>query len=177
VSRRSRPDIPAKPPETRRKRPERKDLDVYARLFGDARVAATLWPGAHGGPRTAAQAQAMLEADDTHWEAHGFGPWLHRLADGTAAARGGLWRTVVDGAAETEVQYAVASELWGRGLATEIARAAVGEAFESLGLATLVCFTLPSNEGSRRVMEKAGFEYERDFVRAGLPHVLYRLTN
>jgi hypothetical protein len=24
------------------------------------------------------------------------------------------------------------------------------------------------------VMEKAGFEYERDIVHAGLPHVLYR---
>ncbi len=116
----------------------------------------------------------MLEADTTHWEAHGFGPWLYRLADGAPAARGGLWRTVVDGTAETEVQYAVASALWGRGLATEIAREAVREAFDSLGMGELVCFTLPDNTGSRRVMEKAGFEYERDFMRAGLEHVLYR---
>jgi len=38
-----------------------------------------------------------------------------------------------------------------------------------------VCLTQPHNVGSRRVMEKAGFTYEREFLRAGLPHVLYRL--
>ncbi len=164
----------AKPPDTRRSKPEPKDLDVFSRLFGDARVAETLWPGARGGPRTVQQAHAMLGADITHWEAHGFGPWVHRLADGAPAARGGLWRTVVDGTAEVEVQYAVASALWGQGLGTEIARTAVQEAFDSLGLQSIVSFTLPHNVASRRVMEKAGFEYERDTERLGLPHVLYR---
>jgi ribosomal-protein-alanine N-acetyltransferase len=118
----------------------------------------------------------MLEADMKHWAAHEFGPWVHRLDDGAAAARGGLWRTVVDGALETEVQYAVVSDLWGRGLATEVARAAVREAFDTLDLAAVVCLTQPHNAGSRRVMEKTGFAYEREFLRAGLPHVLYRLT-
>ena len=36
--------------------------------------------------------------------------------------------------------------------------------------------TLPTNEGSRRVMAKAGFTYDRDIVHWDLPHVLYRLT-
>jgi RimJ/RimL family protein N-acetyltransferase len=49
-------------------------------------------------------------------------------------------------------------------------------AFEDLGLIDVVCFTLPANRASRRVMEKAGFEYERDVVHAGSPHVLYRIT-
>ncbi len=41
----------------------------------------------------------------------------------------------------------------------------------------LVCFTRTDNIASRRVMEKAGFRYERDFERAGLPHALYRMTD
>jgi len=49
-------------------------------------------------------------------------------------------------------------------------------AFERLGMEELVCFTLTINRASQRVMEKAGFEYERDVVHAGQPHVLYRLT-
>jgi ribosomal-protein-alanine N-acetyltransferase len=40
----------------------------------------------------------------------------------------------------------------------------------------VVCFTLRTNRPSQRVMKKAGFEYERDVVHAGLPHVLYRMT-
>ena len=38
----------------------------------------------------------------------------------------------------------------------------------------LVAFTLPTNLGSRGVMEKVGFRYERDITWANLPHVLYR---
>jgi RimJ/RimL family protein N-acetyltransferase len=55
-----------------------------------------------------------------------------------------------------------------------LARASVTVAFERLRLPGLVCFTLETNRASRRVMEKAGFRYERDFVYKDLPHVLYR---
>jgi ribosomal-protein-alanine N-acetyltransferase len=172
--------VSAKPPDPppagrlSRLKPELKHLDVPCAVFGDPRVAASLWPAARDGGRTRARSLAMLEADVTHWEAHGFGPWLYRLGE-RPAARGGLWRTVIDGRPEVEVQYAVASALWGRGLATRIALQAVDEAFGRLELEQLVCFTLPANAASRRVMEKAGFTYERDFLRAGLPHALYRL--
>ena len=44
------------------------------------------------------------------------------------------------------------------------------------GKEEVVCFTLTTNRASQRVMEKAGFEYARDIVHAGLPHVFYRLT-
>ena len=59
-------------------------------------------------------------------------------------------------------------------LRTELAHACVEVGFEQLGLLEIVAFTLPDNIASRRVMEKAGFRYERDIVHAGLPHVLYR---
>ena len=53
---------------------------------------------------------------------------------------------------------------------------AVEVAFEDLDLEEVVAFTLPDNIASRRVMEKAGFAYDRDIQRAGLPHVLYRIV-
>ena len=43
-----------------------------------------------------------------------------------------------------------------------------------LGLPSLVAFALSDNRGSRRIMEKLGFHYERDIVYLGVPHVLYR---
>jgi RimJ/RimL family protein N-acetyltransferase len=63
---------------------------------------------------------------------------------------------------------------WGQGLATELAHAAVDVAAEPLHLREIVAFTLPDNLASRRVMEKAGFTYERNVIHVGLPHVLYR---
>ena len=74
-----------------------------------------------------------------------------------------------------EIGWAVVPERWGEGLGTELARASVAVAFGELGLDTVVAFTQPGNAASRRVMEKAGFVFERDFAHAGLPHVLYRL--
>ena len=38
----------------------------------------------------------------------------------------------------------------------------------------IVAMALPHNRGSRRVMEKTGFVYEREVIHAGLLHVLYR---
>ena len=42
-----------------------------------------------------------------------------------------------------------------------------------LGIEELLCFTLTTNRGSQRVMEKAGFRYLRHITHATLPHVLY----
>ena len=138
----------------------------------DPLVAETLWPGVLGGPRTDAQTRERLDEFIAHWQEHGFGPWMFFDRDrGQAVGYAGPRRTVVDGQDEVELVYAVASTRWGEGLATEMARAAVAHA----EITDLVCFTLSTNTRSRRVMEKAGFRYERDFERAGLPHVLFRL--
>lgn len=75
-----------------------------------------------------------------------------------------------------ELVCALMAEYWNRGLATEMAEEILSVAFEKLGMADVICFTLTTNRASQRVMEKAGFEYERDIVHAGLPHVLYSLT-
>ena len=90
--------------------------------------------------------------------------------------RAGLRNTRIGGNEEIELAYALAADYWNRGLATEMAREILKIAFERLGLTDIVSFTLPTNLASRRVMEKVGFEYERDVLRAGAPHVLYRIT-
>jgi [ribosomal protein S5]-alanine N-acetyltransferase len=56
-----------------------------------------------------------------------------------------------------------------------MAKAIVTVAFEHLGMADIVAFTLATNQASRRVIEKVGGQLERDIVHAGLPHVLYRI--
>jgi RimJ/RimL family protein N-acetyltransferase len=74
-----------------------------------------------------------------------------------------------------ELLYALMPDAWGQGLAGELARESLRVAFTELSLPDVVAFTQPHNARSRRVMERAGFQYERDVVHAGLPHVLYRL--
>jgi ribosomal-protein-alanine N-acetyltransferase len=73
------------------------------------------------------------------------------------------------------VLYAVHPDLWGRGYATELARAAVERARE-LALTELVGFTLTTNLASQRVLQKAGLRFERTIEHARLPHWFGRLA-
>ena len=140
------------------------------RLLCDPKVAATL-----GGPPSPARLAAMIEAQSAQFERHGYGFWVWRdRATREVVARGGIQHTHVGGRDEVEVGWAVASDRWGEGLATELGAASVQVGFEH-GLDELVAFTLSGNVASRRVMEKLGMTYETDVVHAGLPHVLYRL--
>ena len=70
--------------------------------------------------------------------------------------------------------YAVRSDAWGRGYATEMALLAVAHA-RRLGLADVVGFTATTNRASRRVLERAGFRFESLIDHAGLPHWLGRV--
>jgi len=145
--------------------------DDMLRLLCDPLVAATL-----GGAPTPARVAAMIAAQSAQFDRYGYGFWVWRdKRSGEVVARGGIQHTHVGGADEVEVGWAVASDRWRQGLATELGAASVREAFETHGLPDLVAFTLTGNRASRRVMEKLGMAYERDIVHADLPHVLYRL--
>ncbi len=115
-----------------------------------------------------------LESTVHHWDVHGFGLWLLRdRVTGAMVGRGGIENTLATGEIEIEVAWAIVPDRWGQGLATELAHAAV-DAAARVGLLELIALTLPHNVASRRVMDKAGFRYERDILHVGLPHVLYR---
>lgn len=151
-------------------RPEH--LRRLARLFGDPEAAKTL-----GGVLSPEQAAQRFNRFLQHWLDHGFGVWVFiDDGDGEFVGYAGLMKTVVEGGEEVMLLYALMPRYWGEGRATEMSRAALDEDFERIGTPDVVAFTLPMNRASRRVMEKLGFQYERDIVHAALPHVLYRLS-
>jgi RimJ/RimL family protein N-acetyltransferase len=57
---------------------------------------------------------------------------------------------------EVEVGYGLRHESWGKGYATELARALVRKAFTELGAACVVASVTIANRASVRVLEKAG---------------------
>ena len=52
----------------------------------------------------------------------------------------------------------------------------VHRAWRAKDLPEIGSWALPDNRASQRVMEKVGFQYERDFDFAGLEHRFYRLA-
>lgn len=85
-----------------------------------------------------------------------------------------------------EIGWRLGSEYWGKGYATEGARAALEYGFNQCRLKEIVAFTVSANQRSMRVMEKIGMARDQngDFHHPKLPlesslslHVLYRKTN
>ena len=62
---------------------------------------------------------------------------------------------------DIELGFAFASELAGRGYATEAARAVLTDAHERLGLRRIAAVVQPDNIASLRVLAKLGFQFER----------------
>jgi [ribosomal protein S5]-alanine N-acetyltransferase len=69
---------------------------------------------------------------------------------------------------EAMLGYAIGRAWWGRGIATEAARAAMGWAVETFDLVRIWASTEPGHVGSMRVMEKLGMEREPPLAGAGL---------
>jgi RimJ/RimL family protein N-acetyltransferase len=123
-----------------------------------------------------------------HWAQHGFGEWVVEIP-GEAAFIGAVGLETVSYEAHftpaVEGAWRLARSYWGKGYATEAARAALDYGFEELGLEEIVAVTVPDNWRSRRVMERLGMTRrpEDDFDHPNLPegplkrHVLYRLRN
>ena len=111
---------------------------------------------------------------EAHFDRHGFGWWAAELRESKKFI--GFIGLAVPGfeAAFTpcvEIGWRLAGCHWGKGLATEGARAAMHHAFGDLKLQSLVSFTVPANVRSRRVMEKLGMTRNAadDFDHPDLP--------
>jgi [ribosomal protein S5]-alanine N-acetyltransferase len=81
----------------------------------------------------------------------------------------------VDGTDEMEIGYHVRRELWGRGLATEAARACREYGFARLPVERLISIIPPENLPSRRVAEKNGMTIWKQEMRVGFPHLIYSI--
>lgn len=125
---------------------------------------------------------------EEHFERHGFGPFAAELReDGAFLGYVSLWVPNFEAhfMPAVEIGWRLSADYWGRGLATEGARAVVHHAFAELGLESLVSFTVPENLRSRRVMEKLGMfhdprdDFDHPLLPEGHPlrrHVLYRFA-
>ncbi len=133
------------------------------------------------------ESDGLARAFQAAIEARGFGLWAVE-APGVAGFVGYVGLSVPS--YETaftpcvEIGWRLAPAYWGRGFATEAARAALRDGFGRLALAEVVSFTAVENQRSRRVMERLGMRRSpgEDFDHPLIPvdhplrrHVLYRL--
>jgi RimJ/RimL family protein N-acetyltransferase len=134
------------------------------------------------------ESDALIARISLHFEQHGHGPYATELTE-TGAFIGyiDLYTPTFQAhfTPAIEIAWRLSADHWGKGLATEGARAVLHHAFHTLELPSLVSFTVPQNQRSRRVMEKLGMTHDpsEDFDHPNLPedhplrrHVLYRVS-
>ena len=74
-----------------------------------------------------------------------------------------------------EIGWWLARKYWGRGLATEAARAALHDIFTRVGLERVVSVAMTGNLASRGVMEKIGMRLANEFQNDGVNLVRYEI--
>jgi RimJ/RimL family protein N-acetyltransferase len=142
------------------------------RLFSDPAVQG----GRHFPP---SRIDALADDSLRQWRVNGFGPWAAvDRASGAWIGRLGLDELATwPGEDRIEVGFELHQAWWGRGLATEGARAALRFGFEEHGLERIISVTAASNLAARRVMEKAGLTYQltRHWKSPEVPVVCYAI--
>lgn len=147
------------------------DLESLDAMHCDPSIMATL-----GGVRSTEATKEYIHTNKSHWDTDGYGLWAFYDKDKDAfVGRGGLKNTTVNGQPAVELTYALHTNFWGKGLATEMALASVEVAFDELHLPEVVAFTLPNNAASQAVIIKAGFHQDGTIEHGGQAHFLWRL--
>ena len=149
------------------------DLDALFAFYQDGRVSQYI-PDA---PQTYAETETELLAIMENYGRYGFGLWAAiDKASGLFIGRCGLIPWTIEGREEVEVAYALTPAFWGRGLATEAARAIVQYGLEHLHLPRLICLVLPENLASIRVALKAGMNLSGEISVDGLTVLCYSIS-
>ncbi|HWX95180.1 MAG TPA: GNAT family N-acetyltransferase [Terriglobales bacterium] len=111
------------------------------------------------------------------YQANGHGLWaLDLKSTGEMIGDCGISLQNVDGEQLPEIGYHLRRDMWGRGFATEAARACRDYGFAKLGADCLTSLIRPGNAASCRVAERNGMTISKETVRAGLRHRVYRIS-
>ncbi len=134
--------------------PDPSHLDAYLATYGDAEVMAHLTA-----PMDAVKVWHMMATQIGHWALRGFGGWSVQVREsGAVIGRLGLIRP--EGNAEVEIGWVLGRESWGKGYATEGARAALAFGFDTVRAERVIARIAPANAGSAGVAAKLGMRLD-----------------
>jgi [ribosomal protein S5]-alanine N-acetyltransferase len=111
--------------------------------------------GAHD---TIAASEELIAVHGTSQRRNGFSYWaVEERGTGALVGEVGLQLLERTGP-DVEIGWVIAKPAWGRGYATEAARAWLRAGFQTLGLDEIVAVVRPENEASHRVARRLGME-------------------
>ena len=127
------------------------DFDALAGFMADPEAMRYLY----GAPQSRAEAWRAYATILGHWALRGYGFWaVERKSDGAFIGRIGLWQP--EGWPGMEVGWTLGRPYWGRGYATEAARASLDYGFRHYPVPKLVSTIHPENRASQEVAKRLG---------------------
>lgn len=137
---------------------ELSDAEEMHAVFGDAKAMKYIGDGK---PEPDVEAtRKRLQRYIDHQAQYGHSLWVAiEKATGRPIGDCGLFH--LEGTPTIEVGYRLMPSAWGKGFATEAARACVAWGFDHLDVDQIVGVTLPDNFASQHVLEKIGLTYRR----------------
>jgi [ribosomal protein S5]-alanine N-acetyltransferase len=136
------------------------DLDALHRISNEPLVRPYLWDDE---PVSMEQIEGIFSQSVREFAKKGLGLFGVRLR-GEAELLGLCGFRSLENTDEIELAYQLSQKWWGRGFATEAARACLHYAFEEVGLERIVAGVEPQNVASKRVIEKLGMRYAGEMV-------------
>lgn len=147
------------------------DFGSFAEMCGDAEVKRYLGDGK---PLSRIAAWFEMAAFLGHWALRGFGEWAaEEKSTGHFVGRIGLQRP--EGWPGMEVGWMLHRAHWGKGFATEGAKAALDIAFTALGAERVISMIHPKNIASMRVAERIGERFSDRIVLNGRDRMIYSI--
>jgi RimJ/RimL family protein N-acetyltransferase len=144
------------------------DLDAYAALNADPDVQRYIGGEVWDRGRSWRHLAFLMG----HWDLAGVGTWaVEDRATGELAGKIGF--SCPAGWPGFELAWMLACRYWGRGYATEGARAALAFAFAKSGQEHVISLIRPINQASIRVAERLGERLEGMSVVAGVEYLTY----
>jgi RimJ/RimL family protein N-acetyltransferase len=104
------------------------------------------------------------------WEERHYAPW-GVFREGRLIGHGGL--NYVPEFDATEVLWALHPDAWGKGYATEVAKAALDFGFGTVGLPLIFAITLENNVASQAVMKRIGLTYRKRVDYKGFSDIVW----
>ena len=148
------------------------DLDQLALILGDPEVMKYLGIVA-GKPMSREETADVLQSFIKSWEKYGLGR-LAIVEKESGQLIGCCGLRLLEGT--PEIVYVLGKAYWGKGYATEAARACLRHGFESLNLKRIVAVTRHGNLASQRVLERVGMRYEKEVTHYGVGGMGYVIT-
>ena len=149
------------------------DLDPFASMVSDLEVMqqATY----DGTAMTRTQAWNWLCFMLGHWHMRGFGIWgIEEKTSGELIGRIGL--QFLDSFDDVELVWMLAKSAWGKGFASEGARAAIDYGLITLALPRIAAVIRQENKPSIRLAERLGMEMEKEIERQDIQFYQYVIT-